>query len=61
MLFPGPFYIAKNRWHFEDYRNIFLPNTGENKIKVLPSERGALALCHMVNPAPVIALRSWKS
>ena len=26
--------------------------------KFLPSERGALVLCHMVNPALVIALRS---
>ena len=28
-------------WHFGDFRDIFLPNTGEDQIKVLPSERGA--------------------
>ena len=27
-------------WHVGDFRNIFLPNIGENQKKVFPSERG---------------------
>ena len=38
MSFPGRIYIARGPWHFGDYRNIFLPNIGENQKKVLPSE-----------------------
>ena len=34
-------------WHFGDFRYIFLPNRGEDQKKVLPSERGDLALCHL--------------
>ena len=42
---------------FGDFRNIFLPIIDEDQQKVLPSERGPLAL-HMVNPTLVVALRS---
>ena len=45
-------------WYFEDFRDIFLPNTDEDKKKDLPSERGAQALCYVVNPAIVSALCS---
>ena len=59
MLFPGWIYIARCPcWYFGDFWNIFPPNIGEDQKKVLQSERGALALSHMVNPALVIALRS---
>ena len=58
MLFPGRIYIALGPWHFGDFRNIFLPDIGEDQIKVLPFERGAQALCHMVNSTLVIALCS---
>ena len=59
MLFQGRIYIAPDSWYSKDYSNIFLPNIGEDQEKVLPSERGAMALlCHMVNPALDIALRS---
>ena len=57
MLFPGQIYIARGPWYSMDFCNIFLPNIGEDQEKVLPSERGALGLCHMVNPARVIALQ----
>ena len=58
MLFQGRVHTARGPWYFGDFCNIFLPNTGEDQEKVLPSERGPLALCHMVNPAVVIALLS---
>ena len=57
MLLPGRIYIALGPWHFGDFRKIFLPNVGEEKEKVLPSEREALALCHRINPALDVALR----
>ena len=56
MLLPGRIYIALGPWHFGDFRKIFLPNI-EDKKKVSPSEREALALCHRINPALVVALR----
>ena len=31
MLLPGRIYIALGPWHFEDFRNIFLPNIGEDQ------------------------------
>ena len=57
-VIPGPDLNCAVPWYFGDFRNIFLPNAGEDQKKVLPSERGALALCNMVNPALVILLRS---
>ena len=58
MLFLGRIYIARDPWYFGDFCNIFLPNIGEDQEKVLSSERGAMALCDMVNPALVISVRS---
>ena len=57
MLLPGRTYIALGPWHFGDFRKIFLPNIGEDKKKVSPSEREAVALCLRKNPALVGALR----
>ena len=31
MLLPGRIYIALGPWHFGDFRNIFLPNIGEDQ------------------------------
>ena len=58
MLFLGRIYIAQGFWYFGDFRNIFLPNTDKDQKKFLSSERRSLVLCHMVNPALVISLRS---
>ena len=52
------FNVARGLWYFGDFCNFFLPNISEDQEKVLQSERGAMALYHMVNPALVIALRS---
>ena len=41
MLFLGCIYIALGPWYFGYYLNVFLPNTGEDQKKVLPSKRGA--------------------
>ena len=49
MLFPGRIYVVLCPWYFGDFCNIFLPNISKDQKKVLPSELGALALCHMVN------------
>ena len=57
MLLPSRIYIALGPGHFGDFRKIFVPNIGEDKRKVSPSEREALALCHRINPAQVVALR----
>ena len=35
MLLPGRIYFALSPWHFGDFRNIFLPNIGEDKKKSL--------------------------
>ena len=32
-LLPGRIYIALGPWHLRDFRNIFLPNIGENQKK----------------------------
>ena len=34
MLLPGRIYIALGPWHFGDFRNIFLPNVGEDHKKL---------------------------
>ena len=57
-VIPGPDYIGLGPWYFGDFRNVFLPIIGEDQKKVLPSERGALVLRPMVNPALDIALHS---
>ena len=43
MLLPWPDLqdIAHGPWHFGDFRNILIPNIGEDQEKVSPSERGA--------------------
>ena len=33
MLLPGRIYIALGLWYFGDFRNIFLPNIGEDQKK----------------------------
>ena len=33
MLLPGRNYLALGPWHFGDFRNIFLPNIGEDQNK----------------------------
>ena len=58
MLFPGWIYIARGPSYFGNFYNIFLPNMGEDQKKILLSQRVALALHDMVNPALVIPLRS---
>ena len=40
MLLPGRIYIALGPWHFGDFRNIFLPNIGEDKKNLAISARG---------------------
>ena len=58
-LLLGPVDIAWDRRHFEDFRKILLPNIGEDQTKShydVSAEH--LGLCHMVNPALDIALRS---
>ena len=43
MLLPGRIYIALGPWHFGDFRNIFLPNIGENQKKSHDFSSGPLA------------------
>ena len=50
----GRIYIARGPWHFGEYGNIFLPNTGEDQKKPYHLSAGPLlALCHMGNLALV--------
>ena len=43
MLLPGRIYIVLGPWHFEDFRNIFLPNIGEDQKKAYYFSSGPLA------------------
>ena len=43
MLLPGRIYIALGPWHFGDFRNIFLPNVGEDHKKSQDLSVGPLA------------------
>ena len=43
MLLPGRIYIALGLWHFGDFRNIFLPNIGEDQKKSYGFSSGPLA------------------
>ena len=43
MLLPGRIYIALGLWHFGDFRNIFLPNIGEDQKKSYDFSSGPLA------------------
>ena len=60
MLLSGPsrIYIAQSPWHFEGFRKIFLRNIGEGQKKSHNLSSVPLALCHMVSPPLVTALRS---
>ena len=60
MLFPSRIYILQGHWYFGDYRNVFLQNVGEDQKKSYHLCAEPLALCHVVNPILVIALRSEK-
>ena len=43
MLLPGRIYITLSPWHFGDFRNIFLPNIGENQKNSYDLSAGPLA------------------
>ena len=43
MLLPGRIYIALGPSHFGDFRNIFLPNIGEDQKKFYDFSSGPLA------------------
>ena len=43
MLLPGRIYFALGPWHFEDFRNIFLPNIGEDQKKSYDFSSGPIA------------------
>ena len=43
MLLPGRIHIAQGPWHFGDFRNIFLPNIGEDQKKSYDLSAGPLA------------------
>ena len=43
LLLPGQIYIALGLWHFGDFRNIFLPNIGEDQKKSYDWSAGPLA------------------
>ena len=51
------FTLSLDPWHFGDFSNIFLPNIDEDQKKSYMSA-GPMALCHLLNPSLVIALRS---
>ena len=42
-VIAGLIYIALGPWHFEDFRNIFLPNIGEDQKKSCDFSAGLLA------------------
>ena len=42
MLLPGRIYIALSPWHFGDFRNISLPNIGEDQKKSYDLSAGPL-------------------
>ena len=60
MLLPGRIYLALGPWHFGDFRNIFLPNIGEdqNKSYDFSSEPLAGTASYYGKSALVNALRS---
>ena len=53
----GRIYIAQGPWLFKDFREIFLPNVGEDQKKFYHMSAGPLALCHVVHLSLVIVLR----
>ena len=62
LLLPDRIYIALSPWHFGDFRNIFLPNIGEDQKKSYDlSARPQLVLRNIVvNPALINALYVYK-
>ena len=60
MLLLGRIYIALSPWHFGDFRNIFLPNIGEDQKKSFDLSASPLLVVRhiVVNPALVNVLRS---
>ena len=62
MLLPSRTYIARGPWHLRDFRNIFLPNIGEDQKKSRHLSEGPPAgtAPYYGNPVLVIALRLWK-
>ena len=57
MLLPWPDLHCVGPLALWDFCNIFLPNKGEDqKMSYVGAE--PLALCHMLNPSLIIALRS---
>ena len=43
MLLPGRIYIVLGPWHVEDFRNISLPNIGEDQKNFYDFSAGPLA------------------
>ena len=58
MLLPGPDLHRVGLLALWNFRNIFLPNTGEDQKKSYRLSAGPLALFRISNPSLVIALRS---
>ena len=60
MLLLGRIYIALSPCHFGDFRNIFLPNIGEDQKKSFDLSASPLLVVRhiVVNPALVNVLRS---
>ena len=58
MLLSGPDLHRVGLLALWNFRNIVLPNTGEDQKKSYRLTAGPLALFHMSNPSLVIALRS---
>ena len=56
-IIPGWICIARGPWYFQHYRNIFLPNVGEDQKKSFHLNAEPLPLPHMVNSSLDIALR----
>ena len=52
MLLLGPSLHSARPWYFRDFRNIFLPNVGEDQVNVLPSERRAPGTVPYVKSGP---------
>ena len=49
---------APGTWGLKEFRNIFLPNIGEDQKKSNHQSAGPIVLCHVVNTSLVITLRS---
>ena len=60
MLLPGRIYIALGPWHLGDFRNIFLPNIGEDQKKLCDFSSRPLActVSYYGKSGPDNALRS---